>query len=264
MKSVFRWVARHGGLCKLILLLGLVAFSLYAARFEYVSFLSVYLIDLVLWFLLSRFIATAPAKLARESHEQLSQHCDPYPLLEQMEQMLDWNLPGIQHQVVQMDYAVALRETGHYQKAAEVLESIHIDKFPGTTPYVKYVYYHNLCDILYLLDRKEEARIWFKKSLEIYGDIPSGKARQSLTQTHDMMAAEVLYWDNEPYEALRQVAKIKLPAPRNILDAALLAAKCHLRLDEPEKAREKLRYIIEHGNKLHIVEEAKILLESID
>ena len=58
-------------------------------------------------------------------------------------------------------------------------------------------------------------------------------------------------------------ARIKLPAPRNILDAALLAAKCHIALEEPEKAREKLSYITEHGSKLHIATVANELLETL-
>ena len=263
MKSVNYWIARHTGLCRILLFFGLAGFSFFAASLEYVSFISIYLIDLALWFLVGRLIATAPVKLAREAHEQLSEQCDPSPLMELMEQMITWNLPGHQHQVAQMDYAVCLRETGRYHKAAEVLDSIHIDKFPGTAPYVKYVYYHNLCDILYLLDRKEEARIWHKKAQQIYDDIPATKAKQSLTHTHDMMAAEVLYYEGNYEEALDMVSRIKLPAPRNILDAALLAAKCHIALEEPEKAREKLSYITEHGSKLHIATVANELLETL-
>ena len=264
MKSVNYWIAKHGRLCKVILFLGLIAFSLLASASEYVSFLSVYLIDLALWLFGGRLISNAPVKLAREAHEQLSLHCDPVPLTELMEQMLTWNLPGNQHQVAQMDYAVCLRETGRYQKAAEVLQSIHIDKFPGTNPYIKYVYYQNLCDILYLLDRKDEARIWYRKSQEIYNDIPGTKTKEVLTHTHDMMDAEVLYYVGNPDLALQMVSRIKLPTPRNILDAAMLAAKCHIALDEPEKAREKLNYIAEHGNKLHIAEEASSLLETLN
>jgi tetratricopeptide (TPR) repeat protein len=263
MRSFYSWIARHGGLCRIFLFFALISFTLYASQFEYVSFISIYFIDLLIWFLVGRFLAVAPANLTRAPLEQLNQHCDPYPFLEEMERQLTWNLTGWQHQIIQIDYAVALRETGQYHKAAELLESINIDKFPGMTPNFKYIYYHNLADILYLLNRREEARIWYKKSLQIYDDIPNVKAKQPIIYTHDMMAIEVLHYEGEYAEALQKVARINCPTPRNLLDAALLAAKCHLALEEPEKAREKLQYVIDKGNRLYIVEEAKALLETI-
>ena len=263
MKSIYGWITRHTGLCKGILFFILTGFTLYTTGLPYVSFISIYLIDLALWFLGNRLIAAAPGKLARDANEQLTQHCDPYPLLELMDQMAGWNLPGYQQQVAQMDYAAALRETGRYHKALEVLESIHIDKFPGTSPYVKYIYYHNLCDVLYLLDHKDEARIWYKKSLQLYEDIPPIKVKEALSNTYDLMAAEVLHYEGNHEEALHKVSQIKLLSPRNILDAAMLAAKCHIALQQPEQAREKLQYIIEHGNRLYAVEEAKSLLETL-
>ncbi len=264
MKSVYRWMFEHTGLCRLLLILGLLTFSFYAASIEYVSFLTVYLIDLAIWFLARRFIESASGKLLREPHEQLDNHCDPYPLLEETQRQLASRFDGPQRQLVEMDYAVTLLETGQYHKAAEILENMNIDKFPVVSPYMKFGYYLNLLAVADFLGHREEARIWHRKCRQIFADLPHGKIKQTLTPSYEIMEAEALYRDGNPKDALKKVAWIKLPNPRIVLDGAMLAAKCHISLEEPEKAREKLQYIIDHGNKLHMVQEAREILETLN
>lgn len=263
MNSVYRWISEHSGLCRILLFLLLMAFTVYAASFEYVSFLSIYLIDLAIWFILGRFIAIAPAKLLREPEQYYQQHCDPHPMKEELERQLSRKFDGSQRQAMEIDYAVALRAIGDYRQAAEILENVNIDKFPGTNPYLKYVYYHNLCDILYVLGRTGEAQVWHRKSCQIYRDLPESKAKQQLTPTHELMAAEIHHYEGRHEDALRKVSLIRLIHPKMVLDGAMLAAKCHIALGEPEKAAEKLNYIITHGNKLYMVEEAKALLDTL-
>lgn len=264
MKSVYRWIADHSGLCRTLLFLILSAFTFYAVSFEYISFLNIYLLDLAIWLTAGRFIATAPVKLLQEPVTQLRQQCDPYPMMEETQRQLARKFDDPHRQFLEINYAVTLRETGQFHLAAEILESINIDKFAGTTPFLKYIYYHNLCDICYLLDRREEARIWHRKFRQIYNDIPPSKGKQELAFTNDLMECELLYYESNPEEALRKVAWIKLPNLRMVLDGALLAAKCHIALEEPEKAREKLQYVVDHGNKLHIVQVAQEILESLN
>ena len=264
MNSVHRWVSEHTGLCRGILFLALIAFSMYASSFEYVSFLTVYLIDLAVWFVVGRFIATAPVKLLQEPLAQLHHQCDPYPMMAESRLQLEQKFDGPHRQLLEINLAVTLRETGEYEKALEILENINIDKFPNTTPFSKYIYYHNLCDLNYLLDRKEEARIWARKMRQIYTDLPTVKSKNELTATHELMEAEILYYEGDHAASLRKVAWIKLPYPCVVMSASMLAARCHIALDEPEKAREKLNYVAEHGNKLHIAQEAKELLETLN
>ena len=264
MKSFYRWVSDHSGLCRTALFITLLLFTLYASSFEYISFLSIYLIDLAIWFIVGRFIAAAPGKLMEEPTALCDQECDPYPLLKEMEQMLTRRLNGPQQQLAQINYAMALRMVGENYKAAEILEKINIDRHPGFSPYSKFVYYNNLSDALFSLGRDQEALIWYRKSRQIFDDLPEGKFKQQLFATAQLSQAEVLYREGEHIQALRQAAGIKCTTKRQLLDTALLAAKCHISLEEPEKAREKLNYIVEHGNKLHIVEEAKVLLETLN
>lgn len=264
MKSVYRWIASHSGLCKVLLFLLLSAFTFYAATLEHISFVSIYLLDLLVWFVVGRFIATAPLKLLREPMDAMQHQCDPHSLMEETQRQLGTGISGPYRQQLQLNYAVTLRLLGEFRKALEILEDINIDKFSGTAPSTKYAYYHNLCDLNYILGRKEEARVWHRKIRQLYNDLPNPMIRQELAPTYELMEAEILYYEADPSEALQKVSRIPLPHKIMVLDAALLAAKCHIALEEPEKAREKLQYVIDQGNKLHIVQEALALLETLN
>lgn len=263
MKSVYRWVADHTGLCRFCLFLALGVFTFYAATLEHTSFLSIYLLDLAIWFFAGRLIAMAPIKLMEEPTAICEQQCDPYPLLEEMKSMMARKQNGPQQQLMEINYAMALRMVGENYKCAEILENTHIDRYPGTSPYTKFIYYNNLADVFFCLERTLEAQIWHRKALQIYDDLPEGKLKQQITQAAQLSEAQALYYEKDYDSALRKAAKINCQSRRHLLDTALLAAKCHIALEEPEKAREKLQYIIDNGNKLHIVEESKELLNSL-
>lgn len=264
MKTIYRFVAEHPGICRACLYLGLFSFTFAAMGNEHTSFLSVYLLDLALLFLGSRFINVAPGKLLQDPLAILDSQCDPYPFLAEAERQMARRDLSPQRQVTELQYATALRMVGQNQKCAEILENINIDRYVGVTPQMKFMYYNNLSDVLFTLNRTLEAQIWHKKAKRIYEDMPEGKAKQSLTHVVQISEADDLYYRRDYDLALRKVAWINCQSQRCLMDAALLAAKCHIALEEPEKAREKLNYVVQHGNKLHIVQEAKELLETLN
>jgi tetratricopeptide (TPR) repeat protein len=263
MKSFYRWICKHSVLCRFALLFGLTAFTVWSATLPYVPFLGIYLVDIIIWVFATRFIAGAPGKLLLEPMEIMNQQCDPHPFLEETKRQLAMGVNGPQQQLNEINYATALRMVGDNYKVAEILETINIDRFPGTTPYMKFIYYNNLADVLFALDRTAEGLIWNRKALMIFRDLPENKMKQQLVQTSVLCEAEGLYHQQEYSAALQKVAWLKCDSTRNLLDAALLAAKCHISLEEPEKAAEKLQYVITHGNLLHIVKEAQTLPEPI-
>lgn len=264
MKSIYRWIANNTGFCRGIMLLGLGAIMFYAATLENVPIMSVYLFVVVIWFFVARFISMASSKLMEEPAAICDQQCDPYPLLDTLKQMLDRKQNPAQQQMTQINYALALRLIGENHQCADILEKINIDRFPGTSPYSKFIYYNNLSDVLFLLGRELEAKIWQKKSMQIYNDLPANKMKQQFDHTVQLAEAEDLYRAGDYDLSLRKAAWIDCRSTRQLLDTALLAAKCHIALEETEKAREKLQYIIDNGNKLHIVEEARQLLETLE
>lgn len=263
MKTIWRFVTEHPGLSKGILFLAIFGLTVFTSGNEHVSFLTVYLIDLFILFLGNRFIGAAPGMLLQEPLEILEQKCDPYPFLEEMERQMARNDMSPQRQITEVHYATALRMVGQNQRCADILDSINIDRYIGVSPQAKFVYYNNLSDVLFALGRMTEAEIWHKKALRIYDDLPAGKIKNTLTDTIQISEAEALYYQQEYDKALRKVAWISCKSTRTLLDAALLAAKCHIAMEEPEKAKEKLKYVAENGNRLYIAEEASALLETL-
>ena len=66
MNSVYRWIADHAGFCRICLFLLLGAFTFYAATLEHINFVTIYLLDLAVWFAAGRFFTMAPLKLMEE------------------------------------------------------------------------------------------------------------------------------------------------------------------------------------------------------
>ncbi len=168
---------------------------------------------------------------------------------------------SFQGQMIQINYALALVQTGSYEKALETLEAVDMDKYPN--PIAKFIYYNNLCDLMTRLDRYPEADSWYRKSLETLDSIPNKRLRERLDRTVEMNAIEALYRDQDYVGALRRLARIPCPTPRSVADAALLAARCNLGLEEWDKAKEKLQYVIDNGNHLQCVTEAKALMDTL-
>ena len=264
MKSFYRWITEHSGLCRGIVLLGLAAFLFYASMLEHVSLLTVYFIGLIFLFIFNRFLSLAAGKVMEEPFALCDQECDPYPLLDALRQMAAKQQNSPQQQSAQINYAQALRLVGENYRCADILTQINIDRYPSTNICTKFIYYTSLADVLFALDRDQEAHIWHRKAMQIYNDLPENKLKHQLDAEVQLSAAQALYRAGDHVTALQKVAWINCKNKRQLLDAAMIASKCHIALEEPEKAREKLQYIIDNGNKLYIVEEARGLQETLE
>ena len=263
MKRVQRWIANHPRLCKFVMAFSITLLCYVALDPNTFSFGTRFLITFSLLFSGFLTINTMPERLMREPLEILEQQCNPYPFLEEMERQMPLIQENFQGQLTQINYAMALVQTGQNEKALETLESINIDRFPTASPFAKFVYYNNLCDVMMRMERYAEADIWYRKAQAIFQDLPNNKLKQRLDRTAQMNEIEALYRDQAYATALRKLARIPCNTQRSLMDAALLAARCNLGLEEHDKAREKLQYVIDHGNRLACVQEAKRLLEKL-
>ena len=262
MKSIYRCILAHPKPAKFILALLVTVFCVYVMDAETFSFGFRFLMAFSLLFSCYTFVNSVSDLLLREPLEKLEQGCDPYPLLAEVEIHMKKLPDSFQGQMIQINYALALVQTGSYEKALEVLQAVDMDKYPN--PIAKFIYYNNLCDLMTRLGRYPEADSWYRKSLEILDSMPNNRLKGRLDRTVEMNAIEALYRDQDYVGALRRLARIPCPTPRSVVDAALLAARCNLALEEWDKAREKLQYVIDNGNRLQCVTEARELLNNIN
>ena len=261
MKSIRRWIAGHPLASKILVTVMITAFCFVLLDPDVYSFGIRFAI--VFSLLCSGYLTVnyMPDKLMRQPLEQLEQHCDPYPFLAELELQIAKPREDFQGQMIRLNYAMALVHTGAHEQALQVLEDINPDRF--SNPFARFIYCNNLCDVMTRLDRFQEAEIWYNKTSKIYQDLPNNRLKQRLARTMDMNEIEALYREGDYAFALRKLSRIPCPTQRSVMEAALLAARCNLALAEYDKAKEKLQYVIDHGNRLHCVAIAKALLDQI-
>ena len=165
--------------------------------------------------------------------------------------------------MISINHACALRNIGRYLQSFEILKSIdpsHVSKPPAN----KFVYYNNLADTCYLIGEIEEAIESHKKAKEAYSSLPD-KAKVSLPDNVFVNLDAQKEFSRGNYQA---VLDILAPANEKKLvhkiDNAVLRAKAHVALGHFDDARRELSFVIESGNKLYAVIEAKRILNEIE
>jgi len=262
MKPIYRWIFNHSRLAHVILAVVVTVICYFGLDPAYFSFGLRFLITFSMLFSCYTLVGSVPELLLRKPLQILEQGCDPYPFLNELELHIGKVRVDAHGQMTYINYAMALVQTGQYEKALKILERIDINQFPNTPVIAKFIYYNNLCDVLTRLNRFEEADRWYQQGKDVYDSLPGNRMKQSLERTAEMNEIEYLYRDQDYAGALRRLAKIPCPTQRSLMEAALLAARCNLGLEEFSKAREKLNYVITHANRLGCVMDAKTLLDS--
>ena len=207
------------------------------------------------------FVESASDKLLKAAAKALHDNCDPTVLLSETEQQLEYEKRGITNQLVLLNHTVALGYMGEYSKAFEILSSFDADKYKFISPYrayIKMIHSNNMADTCDELGDLENASMWHEKALAIAKKLGvSGSKEMILARASEDLRRK------EYDTALKTLESFK---EKNILDrvcASMVYAKAYIGLGEIEKAKEKLSFIVENGNKLYTVEQAKKMLEGI-
>ncbi len=224
----------------------------------------VFIVNLILAFVLYANIEYSPEPIMRKAFVELNENCNPYPLLEETEKLLTYKNSQMLHQIILINHAVALRSIGEYQRNIETLQTMNIDKVPGMLPMNKVVYYNNLMDACALLGKYDEAKVWYSKMLLIYADVTKQKQLKRLE--HAVLCAKVfqLYCNKDYEKALSLLEEVKAENRKEEVESALLYAKIAIAMGNAEAARVKLQFVIENGNRLYAVTEARQMLEQME
>ena len=262
MKSIRRWIAVHPKPSKIILVIAITVIGFFALDPNVYSFGIRFFIMFSMLYSAILFVNTTPFKLMRKPTEILEQQCDPYPFLEELEHMVNSLPNNAQGQFFQVHYGIALAFTGQLEKGLEVMQNIPIEQFKGSA-HTKLLYYCNLSDMMFRLNRFEEADALYEKTLEIYRQLPDSRGKKAWEHTLELSAIEALYRSGDYALALRKLSRIPCHTKRYVIGGTMLAARCNIALEEFDKAKEKLQYVIDNGNTLYFVNDAKSLLETL-
>ncbi len=263
MRSILRWCARHRLLAKILLIVLICGAYTWMISDIDAPIWAFVVLNGALIFIINTYVDACGQYLLKKPLKILKDQCNPYPFLEETQELLGYSNSKAADLALRINHAMAMREIGDFQHAWAILSTIHIDQLPGTLPSVKVVYYNNLADVLTLLDRFDEAEIWSKKALEIYHDMPNNKFKRELGHAMEVTQADHYYRDGDYRRAMENLDQISHTTLHDQVNYAWLYARCCIALGENQKAKEKLLFIIQNGNKLWCVDWAQECLQNI-
>lgn len=254
MEKISRWIATHRVSVYIISFVLLIVWNIIKSSLgeigigSLIIFFAILLPDVCM----NKFVNRAVAKLNNE--------CDPYPLLEESEYFLArknkkaWEFTNLCNKYC------AMRDMGKYQEVYEGLQEIAAKKYRSVSPAAMYVLYHNLGDICLILEKNEEAAEWNAKMQETFMKIKPRKLKEQFESMRPLEDAMHLYHDGAYQEALKVLGQFAPNCLRSEVSFHKVASLIFSELDDIEHARFHLEAIVEKGNRLYAVEEAKALL----
>jgi tetratricopeptide (TPR) repeat protein len=160
------------------------------------------------------------------------------------------------------NYCVALIGLGEYDKAYELLSQINIEE-KNTHPVHKMVYYNNLALLCMSMGIYDEAITNYQKTLTAYEAIKSEKLRKNNESNANNARAYLAYLGGE-YRTCLAFLEAPLPTLAGRVGQTLLYARVAIAQGDVPTAKEKLHEVIEKGNKLYCVTEARELLNTLE
>lgn len=263
MSKIVRWVTRHYTLVNRMLTLlwvGLAVAGVLIWNWHMLLALLVYLAGTVVSSLL---LFNCGERLRREPIAIANQQCDPYPLLVEMRTQLGYSLPPMQMLMTEINYALALGHTGAYEEAYQRLNSINIDH-PRISLSVRLVYYSNRADLCFMMGKYEETIRCHENAVQSFQNMKPGKAKEKLRHVVESNYG-MYHFCKEAYdEALRAMEGVQPEHLSSRISNALTSARILLAMGEKEKAREQLQFVVDNGNQMYHVTEARNLLAEMN
>ena len=257
-----RFLAIHRRFIRIFLAVFISAFIiiLYCINPD-ISVILLIFIDIVILIATNLLLYSCFSSLFTKPIAELNNKCDPYPLIEESEKHLNANYSAVERFVLLVNYSAALKASGQYDKALDALLSIDIEADAMKNfHHLKASYYYRLSEICAILNKDAQADFAYSKFTELVPQIKNEKLKK--TVEIEIAHAKVLeaYRKGE-YQTVVELLEGSVDKVFSAqISSALTCAKAYMELGETEKAKEKLEYVIENGNKLNYVNEARELL----
>ena len=196
--------------------------------------------------------------------KQMQDACDPYPLYEEMTDLLvHHKRPKGEEKILLVNQASALSRIGDYRNAYAILMSIRPDEEPKLNPVNRLIYTSNLFDAAMLCGYFDHADALYTDMKAQYEALPPSIFKNQLENV--MKGNEILlFFRRGEYQTVLHLMEERSPKSRcDAVEQAFLGAKACLALGDAEGARNRLTYVIQEGNRLFFVAEARILLDTL-
>ena len=265
LKSIkmYRFCVKHPTRAFVLLSIGMTLVYTVALLCIHSPIWLIVLLDAMFIFLNFAYVKTADDALVRLTIKPMHEQCDPDPFLGMTEELLTYKATPMQKQARMINYCVALQSVGEYQKAYDLLSQVNIDKNAGTPSEFKLVYYHNLGSLCENLDKLEQAKIWYEKAVQIHEGIAYPKVKEHYAPTTCSAKAELAFLAGEYHDCIKLLQEPS-PTAYGRVYRKLTIARALIALGEVAEAKNKLIEVINEGNKLYCVTEARELLNTLE
>lgn len=193
--------------------------------------------------------------------KSLDMYCDPYPLLETSKFLMECKNSKIAKIVFTLNYCTALHETGEFEKAIILMQSLKEDVANLKKAQLKFVYYCNLSSFYSDANNLLPANESYNIANDIYKSITSKKVKKTLHNQFLSLTATNLIINGDYQNAISVLDSISKTTLRPDVSNSLYYAKACIALGYMEKAKDKLMFVITNGNKLACVNVAHELFK---
>ncbi len=211
-------------------------------------------------------------RLIREAVVAMNMECDPEPLLELTRDCLHSLDPGGKKHGGnilrwKLNQSSALIGLGRYEEALQVLDEI-LPFLHGNNMEALLICRNNRASVLGFLGRTGEMEQEVRQIDEMMGrirqDTPLFQASKLSLQRNRCDLRFLQEGGTPQVENLYQEILKEQNSTRNLVMAHLGVARCALSQGESHRAREHLRFVLDHGNKLIAHQVARNMLEQME
>lgn len=241
----------------------ILSFVVYVLLWQTVGLLAL-LIACALIYLSAAWLASRSGRLLKNPGQILENQCDPYPYLEEVQRQRDYSGPWTLKYNRTMLEAAALVLVGQPEQAYQMLTPMQEKVFKSRFTALQLVYSGTMVSVCRALDRVYEVENWQAKYMELLPKLKNKRLKQVYTDGLPMALA--LYHTFRKEHELSQ-QHLQQFTPKSMYDrvhVAVVSAENNIAMGETEKAKEALRFVVENGNKLHVVILARQMLEELE
>lgn len=195
----------------------------------------------------------------------LDKELDPEKFIEITQNEYDRNKNRRYRNYMKLNLCAGYSSLGKVEEAYQNLKDIDLSKKSLFRAQDKILYYYNEVLLLHGLERKEEAIVIYQE--KVLKMMEKFKTKKGLDETNAMIKFlnGILFYENDTIKMIEILSKTlkKLSVKRQGLVIKHLLANYKSKAGEMEEARKLYEEVIENGNKLYIVEEAKEKLNKL-
>jgi tetratricopeptide (TPR) repeat protein len=196
----------------------------------------------------------------------LDRDCNPQAYLDVIEDQLSYSKSKNYIQQLMISKSVCLRSLGKLDESFEILHEINIDRYASTIPAVKIQYYNNLCDGYIMKKDYVIAKVWLDKAFQMLRSQKVNAKFKNLLNTALEINRKNIDLYNGKLDGIEEFfieIRNKADNKRLVISAYFTLGELYALQGRIDEAKSSFQYVIDNGNLLYSVVEAKEYLEKI-